>query len=649
MPISRHRLAALACSLAAFLAYARTLAPTVLPGDSGEFQFAAPLLGLAHPTGYPLYLLLGKLWTLLVPIGDAAFRMNLLSAVFSAAAVGMLALLGRRLGMSAGAAAVAALALAFSRTFWSQAVRAEVYALNSFFTVLLLLLACSMADDPRPRLRGAFFLTLGLALAHHRMILLLLPALWLAAQGEGPSRTMYPPARPRPLAVSALLLLPLLLYLYIPLRAPATPYADLPVPGGPPLATYDNTPAGFVSMVAGSVFRGSLGPQTDGALGDRLALAARLATAQLGELAAPTVPGRLLQGLLRLVTPLLAGLGLAALLARRARWGLALGLAYAATLAFCLVYAVGDIADFFTPTYIVAALWLGLGVQTLADAAGRVAGSPGRAAAPLLCLLVPLSMLPGNLAAVDLSQSTATRTAWTTLLSLPLEHSAVLVSNDRDEMTPMWYMQYVEGRRRDLVGLFPKVRPETQFADLGGLLDWLLQRGVRPYLIKPMPGLELKYDLEKETDGPLPRVAGVAVDARLQPQRPLAASFGGLLALQGADVAGAAAAGSTITVTVYWQPLARMTENYHTFVQLQTKAGQRLAGNDQRPGGQFYPTSGWNPGDRLADRHVLALPADLAPGTYRLVTGVYRYPSLERLPLAGAAGNTADLGEITVR
>ena len=49
-----------------------TAAPTVLPGDSGEFQFAAPLLGLAHPTGYPLYLILGKLWTVLVPWGDVA-------------------------------------------------------------------------------------------------------------------------------------------------------------------------------------------------------------------------------------------------------------------------------------------------------------------------------------------------------------------------------------------------------------------------------------------------------------------------------------------------------------------------------------------------------------------------------------------------
>jgi len=109
---------------AASAAFVLTLAPTVLPGDSGEFQLAAPLLGLAHATGYPLYLILGKVWTLLVPAGDMAYRMNLLSAVISAIAVALLYVLGRRMGMGIVPALTCALTLAFSRTFWAQAVRA---------------------------------------------------------------------------------------------------------------------------------------------------------------------------------------------------------------------------------------------------------------------------------------------------------------------------------------------------------------------------------------------------------------------------------------------------------------------------------------------------------------------------------------------
>jgi len=60
--------------------YFLTLAPSVFFGDSGELTAAAYNLGIAHPPGYPLYLLLGKLVISLLWIGDPAYRMNLLSS-----------------------------------------------------------------------------------------------------------------------------------------------------------------------------------------------------------------------------------------------------------------------------------------------------------------------------------------------------------------------------------------------------------------------------------------------------------------------------------------------------------------------------------------------------------------------------------------
>src|SRR5581483_7271994 len=93
--------------LLAFLAlYIRTAAPSVLSGDSAEFQLAAPLLGVPHPTTYPLYILLGKLATLLVPFGDLAWRVTLVSAISAALAVALFYLLAQRLVGSAPAAAV---------------------------------------------------------------------------------------------------------------------------------------------------------------------------------------------------------------------------------------------------------------------------------------------------------------------------------------------------------------------------------------------------------------------------------------------------------------------------------------------------------------------------------------------------------------
>src|SRR6266542_808761 len=65
-------LAGAALFLVAGALYVYTLAPTVLPGDYAEFQMCAAILGIPHPTGYPLYILLGKVFTLL-PVGDVAY------------------------------------------------------------------------------------------------------------------------------------------------------------------------------------------------------------------------------------------------------------------------------------------------------------------------------------------------------------------------------------------------------------------------------------------------------------------------------------------------------------------------------------------------------------------------------------------------
>src|SRR5947208_5437584 len=89
--LSRHAPTALGVAVfaAALLLYVRTLAPSVLPGDYAEFQMCAAVLGVPHPTGYPLYILLGKLFTLL-PVGDVAYRVNLSSAMYMAGAAALL-------------------------------------------------------------------------------------------------------------------------------------------------------------------------------------------------------------------------------------------------------------------------------------------------------------------------------------------------------------------------------------------------------------------------------------------------------------------------------------------------------------------------------------------------------------------------------
>src|SRR4051812_36731846 len=76
---SRDAFAALLLGLAALLVYARTLYPEIAWGDSPELTAAAYQAGVPHPTGYPLYMLLGHLFVRLCPLGSVAYRMNLLS------------------------------------------------------------------------------------------------------------------------------------------------------------------------------------------------------------------------------------------------------------------------------------------------------------------------------------------------------------------------------------------------------------------------------------------------------------------------------------------------------------------------------------------------------------------------------------------
>src|SRR3989344_7583880 len=110
--------------------YIYTATPGVYDGDSGEIAAAVNTLGLAHPTGFPLYMMTGKLFTLLVPIGDVAYRLNIFSALLTAAALIFVYYTLRNLGNSPFASLTASFVLGLGRnTIWHNGGMANVYAL----------------------------------------------------------------------------------------------------------------------------------------------------------------------------------------------------------------------------------------------------------------------------------------------------------------------------------------------------------------------------------------------------------------------------------------------------------------------------------------------------------------------------------------
>ncbi len=167
----------LVTGVVALSVYGMTLCPTVYVEGSGELIGAAYGLGTAHPTGYPLFCLGSRLLALVLPWGSPAMAINAASALFAAACCGALAtvLYGRE--VRPVAACAAALVLAFSRTFWSQAVIAEVYGLALLLVVLVLAQTLSVCEHKEPRQVLLLGWLMGLGLTAHLMQVLVWPGI----------------------------------------------------------------------------------------------------------------------------------------------------------------------------------------------------------------------------------------------------------------------------------------------------------------------------------------------------------------------------------------------------------------------------------------------------------------------------------------
>ena len=170
--------------LALFGLYAYSAPRTVTLEDDGLFIMSSYFLGIDHPPGYPLLTLLGKLFTLL-PVGSIALRVHLLSAFFGALTCVALWLVVRALFADAVSAYTGAVLYGLSATFWSQAIIAETYTLNTFFFFCLFYLALVFLATKNLRVLYVFAGVFGLSLANHWplmllstpcLVLLLLPA-----------------------------------------------------------------------------------------------------------------------------------------------------------------------------------------------------------------------------------------------------------------------------------------------------------------------------------------------------------------------------------------------------------------------------------------------------------------------------------------
>jgi len=120
--------------------------------------------------------------------------------------------------------------------------------------------------------------------------------------------------------------------------------------------------------------------------------------------------------------------------------------------------------------------------------------------------------------------------------------------------------------------------------------------------------------------------------------KPVDARLGSEISLLGYDAVDSAPPGAEFDVTLYWEARQPPEEDYVVFVHLLSADGQLVSGHDGPPMGGRYPTSVWLPGEVVPDIHPMVLDPETPVGMYRLQVGMYRWPSLERLPVWDSQG-----------
>ncbi|MBN1992137.1 MAG: DUF2723 domain-containing protein [Anaerolineae bacterium] len=631
--------------------YLFTLAPGVVGGDAGEHQFVAPLLAIPHATGYPLYVLAGKLWTLLVPIGPMAWRMNLFSAVGGAAAAALTTLIVFRLTKGEishtkylprwSGALVAGLILSFGLTLWQWSIIAGVRSINVLFFALLTLLALVWQQQrQRGNTQAAertlrwLTLTIGLSLAHHRTTIFYLPSLlgWVWWHDR---RLVRQPKRL--LILFLLAIAPLTLYAFIYLRGINQP---------PYTHEYITDLKSFWFLVGASDSSGLFLTLDPAFLPARLAFIWRDILAQL------SMPG-----------VILASFGALCLAWRQTKQLLFQGLLALLLLLFVLDFEVVNLNEaptwYLMPAYFIFAVWVGVGVNGVSRIACRVSRDTGHglrfARRPRftewLIALLFTAIFTYTLAWPNWQKIYAVSVApldeWRQLLrgtqaerlvenSMPYVKPGSLILGDWEQYTPFMYYQLINGWRPDVEPRLPLNRWPQQVA------------GARA------KGQEV-YFARKTTDligTPYLSMVGPLIYLGTAPNfdlpagiMPLQANFENQLELMGYEAKvmaqhtpGGAKAGPIIQLLFYWRIPQKVAWDYALSLRLLDAAGQEIYKRDAtHPVLSSYPTTLWTPGEVVGDFYELPFPPGTGPLTLHLLP--YRTEGPDRwhnLKLVGA-------------
>ncbi len=461
--------AATAVALSALAVYRTTLLPGLGYWDTGEAQTVPPLLGTMHPTGFPAFVVVGWLFSIVAaPLGQPAFLMNLMAAACAALAAGATVLVARRLDVPLPVAVAAAIGFALTPIVWHISNAADAHALHILLVVGLTLALLRWQalvdgrrdhpDDAAYRRRGDRAILFaaavyGVAAANHGLSLILAPSIGLFVLAVEPGVLRRPKLVLAAIGTAAGVTA--LLYLELPIRAGLL--------RAPLVYAHPETWQGFWDIVLAKQFQGDL----NGLISDvpgKLGALVTLASDQYGPLIA-LIP---------------AGLFVAAV--KQPRYALFSGSAVLVTVTFASSYANADITRYYLGPAFFVWTWLALLAGAFVDAIlyrsgvpgepgeaglgqGEVAGVepsipiPGRrqiglslavALAFAVALVTPTGLaLSARWKAADQSADSGAQD-WLDGVFAALQPNAVVISW-WSYSTPLWYGRDVEHRRPDVL------------------------------------------------------------------------------------------------------------------------------------------------------------------------------------------------------
>ncbi len=569
----RKKIFAIIIFCSSLLYFLTNLSPTVTYGDSAEFIVGAYKLSIVHPSGYPTYLLLAKIFTF-IPVGDVAYRVNMCSAFFGALSCYLIFLIIFELTESLLLSIVSTFTLSLSLTFSYLSTIAEIYTLNSFFVSFLIYNLILWDKRGEKKFLFSFSFLLGLSLTNHLTIITFFPSFFIFFLLNKSKISLKISDLSK---LSALFLLGLTPYLYIPIRS----LSSVEIIFWPKIKSINE----FLIYISASHFKFWFFHQNIEELIKSISKFFSFLVVQF--------PG---------FGAIFGGIGFWYLWKNNKKTSLLLSLMFFSLMLFGINYKIEDIHHFYVPSYLVFTIWVGSGLLWLWKRTPSTVKHRALFYSFVLLMLLSYKLIYGILGIPSPLERSHYFSDSSKMSLLSTEKNSVIVC-DWAYATLFRYWQVIYGLGKDAMILFDYDENWLKYVDF-------LYNKRKVYVSRFEKGVSSKYYLIPKsfiyqvTDSP-----ELFKDLGAKPQYPLNFTFFEEIAIIGYDVLRKSVEKIILELILYWKALKKINENYNVELEVVDKKGKTSFRREFRPVYGFYSTEKWEEGEILKEKVNLYYPS----------------------------------------